>query len=618
VQLPPKAFDTLLHLVKHRDRTLTKDELLAMVWPNSYVTEESLTQNIFLLRRALGDDSDRSKFITTISRRGYRFVAEVNEVLDTEEPPQDRKSRPAEPHGEQREELRPPGQIPVVYGAPAGPELHLEPAFPVRRELRPRFLIAGALLLIGVAIAGLAMRKMDGAPGMAGALRPFRFSVYAPPGMEFASGGTVSPDARNLAFTAFEDRSDQAQVWLRPLDSAEARLMSGTRGASGPFWSPDSRFVGFLSNGELKRIAVGSGVSEMIVSRRGYALVSWNGHSSGTWNSENRILFNGFQTPLYSVSASGGDAAGVTSLDASAQEWQHEFPQFLPDGSHFLYGVASATKELSGTYVGSLGNNQRKRLLDVRSVYAWPGYLLYVREGVLMAQPFDASGLRLTGGPVRIASNVVPSGQTTVGGISASTNGVLAFTVSSATESLVWFNRAGQRLGAIEAPVTLRNPVLLASEKQILASGSDRNGMWLVNEDRATVMRMASDGLRPVPGPDGRIAFNSDSRDGISDIFLRRNIGSGEEKELLLRTNENKMVCDWSPDGRYLVYASMNPQTQEDLWLLPLFGDRKPIPYLRTSFNEARQTDTGWPTARMSRAPGMYTSRHFPCRGTSN
>ncbi len=587
VQLPPKAFDTLLHLVRHRDRTLTKDELLAMVWPNSYVTEESLTQNIFILRRALGDDSDRSKFITTVSRRGYRFVAEVNEVLDTEGPPQERRSPASEAPREQRTELRTAVETPPVYQSQPEKEPQPAPTIAVKRGTKRRFAVA-ALLLAGAAAFGWTILKVEGTLGMAGALSPFRFSVYAPPGMVFASGGIISPDSRNLAFTAFEEHSDHVQLWLRPLESAEARLAPGTEGASGAFWSPDSRYIGFLSDGELKRIAIGSGVSELIVPHRGYALVSWNGHSSGTWGSRDQILFSGFQTPLYSVSASGGNATPVTALDASAQEWQHEYPQFLPDGSHFLYGVASATKELSGTYVGSLGTRERKRILDVRGVYAKPGYLLYVREGVLMAQPFDASNLRLNGSPVRIANNVVATGQTTIGGISASANGVLAFTVSSATERLVWFNRAGQRVGAIQSPVVLRNPVLLPSSNQILASGSQRNGMWMVNEDRSTVMRMASDGLRPIPGPDGQIAFNTDSRDGITDIFLRRSIGSGEEKELLLHTKENKMVCDWSPDGRYLVYASMNPQTQEDLWLLPLFGDRKPIPYLRTPFNEAQ------------------------------
>jgi eukaryotic-like serine/threonine-protein kinase len=577
VPLPPKAFDTLLNLVRHRDRTVTKEELLAMVWPESFVTEESLTQNIFILRRVLGDDSSKSKFITTIARRGYRFVAEVNEVVVRNELAPER-GHLAPKAGESDPELV---TAPVPANLPA-------PVLEVQRGLAswgglsrpPRWTLVAGIGILSIAILIFAIRTVRAATEAFGA-PTVRFSFLPPEGTTFASGGMVSPDGRSLVFTALTEHSDRAQLWIRPLDATAPRRLAGTDDASGPFWSPDSRSLGFLSGGELKRIALNGSASEPIAS------ISRNIFNSGSWGPGDLILFSGMGTPVYSVPAFGGIPKPATVLDSTAREMRHQSPQFLPDGKHFLYNLGSETLEQNGTYVGSLGTNERVRLLGAPSIYAWPGYLLYIRDGTLFARGFDASKFRLTGAATMIASNVVAADQANIGAVSASNNGVLSFTTSSAAERLLWFDRTGRRLGAIESQTILRHPTLFNGDKQLIAADATHSALWLVNLERSTVMRWASGGLRPVPKPDGtQIAFTSSRLSGIANIFVRKTVGSGEEDQLLVSDQENKMICDWSPDGRYLVYASLNPRTQEDLWLLPRFGDAKPIPYLRTPFNE--------------------------------
>ena len=556
VPLTPKAFDTLLALVRRRDHVVDKDELMKIVWPDSFVSEDSLTQSISVLRRALGDVSNQPEFIVTIPRRGYRFIAPVIEI--------------------------PQAESIDVDAAQSDPRMLTDVQHqPAQASASPRKWIGISTVALLLAVLAMVARALFFAPPPPGA-GPMRFAVNAPQGTKIVSGGVLSPDGHYLAFVA-EHESDNPRIWVRGLDSTDSHALPGTEGAFRPFWSPDSRLIGFFANGKLRKVDLSGDLPQTIANVAPTP-------AGGSWSTNGTILFADRLSALYSVSASGGAVRPATHLEPSAQERRHRWPQFLADGQHFLYFVVSENPDREGTYVGSIGSAERVRVLDGSSpaVYAPPGYLMYVRDRALLAQPFDASRLRLTGSPATIAGNVSAPQMTNGSVISAARSGLVAFGGPASKEHLVWFNRAGQQLGIIDAPGSFGNPRLSPDQKQILAQSLDgtRSGVWLVDLEGGARTEIAPNGSVPLWSPDGaRIAFTSGKIAGIDDIFVQSARGGGRE-ELLLQTPATKHVHDWSPDGRYIVYVDTNPLTKIDLWLLPMFGDRKPIPFLRTPANE--------------------------------
>ena len=419
-----------------------------------------------------------------------------------------------------------------------------------------------------------------------------RFYVDSPQGTRIASGPAapnvaVSPDGRLLAF-ATVDSAGQRQLWVHPLDSLEARVLPGTEGALHPFWSPDSHFIGFFAQGELKKVEVSGGPPHRLCNQSG---------QGGTWSRDGVIVFSS-QGGLYRVSAAGGDATSVTTLDPSGEQTSHIWPHFLPDDRHFLYLAMSAQSELRGVYVGSLDSNETERLLDteVRAIYAPPGYLLFLRGGTLMAQRFDATSLRLMGEPVRISGTPAynpTNGRTT---FSASETGVLVYRAGTAggveTTQPTWFDREGKSLGSVGEPGIYRGFWPSQDEERILLAQRDfQTGLgdiWLVDSSRNTSSRFtfdSSDDLDPLWSPDGsKIVFSSD-RSGHRDLYQKTASGTGEDY-LLLESDQDKTPTDWSADGQFIVYESIDPKTGEDLWVLPLSGDQEPISFLNSEFRE--------------------------------
>ncbi len=463
---------------------------------------------------------------------------------------------------------------------------------PTRRNLeRLAWVLMGASLLAALAIAFVHFRESPLEP------RPIRFSVF-PPEQTTHGGGpaapqaALSPDGRYLAFVATTlDRT--SQLWVRPLDSLAAQKLAGTEDASFPFWSPDSRFLGFFTPGKLKKIDAFGGPPQ--------ALCDAPEGNGGTWNRDGVIVFAPNRVgALARVSATGGVPADVTALDRSRQETGHLWPQFLPDGRHFLYLALSGRRENRGIYVHSLASKEAGLVLrtEVRATYTPPGYLLFVQQGTLMAQRFDSNRLQLSGEPARVAEQVAynpGNGRTT---LSASENGVIAYRTGSAggvpMSELVWFDRGGKRIGSAGGPGLYVRPRLSPDEKLIAVQRRDpqtgTDDIWLVDLARSTVSRLTFDSsnqTHPTWSPDGsRIAFASD-QDGMSNLYQKLSNGAGGE-ELLLSSDTSKFVTDWSPDGRFIVYEDQGRGTGTDLWVLPLSGDRKPTPFLRTEFNESQ------------------------------
>src|SRR6185436_12600068 len=228
--------------------------------------------------------------------------------------------------------------------------------------------------------------------------------------------------------------------------SVDMKPLAGTENGVQPFWSPDSRFIGFYAGGKLKRIDVSGGPAQTLCDTRTT--------TGGTWNRDGVIVFTrNAGEGLYSIAGTRGTPAPVTVLDKSRNETFHSWPYFLPDGRHFLYVARSAQREKSGIFVGSLDSKEPRLVLNVESAaaYAPPGYLLFVRERTLMAQPFDADKLQLTGEAVPVAEQVGLNVGNARAQFSVSETGVLIYRsfVSGGNTQLVWFDRAGKELGRV-------------------------------------------------------------------------------------------------------------------------------------------------------------------------
>jgi eukaryotic-like serine/threonine-protein kinase len=392
----------------------------------------------------------------------------------------------------------------------------------------------------------------------------------------------ISPDGRLLVFAALGPDGRQ-MLWLRSLDAASSQALAGTEDAAYPFWSPDSRFIGFFAEGKLKTIEAAGGPAQVLCD-------AVDGRS-GSWNREGTIVFaRAFNGPLYKISAGGGTPVQVTELDASQTENSHRWSQFLPDGRHFLFFAKSRQEASSGAYVGSLDSKERKLLLRSPSnvVYAAPGYLLFVRENTLMAQAFDSKQLSLVGSAAPIAQGVLvnlPYGRAI---LSVSDNGVLVYggAPSAAEPSrLRWLDRAGKQISTVGDPGSYANPRLSSdgTKLAVVIADASRAGtdIWIYDLLHGGQTRLTFDpsiNYSPVWSPDGgQVVFNSTRKNGFPQLYRKAANGEGGD-ELLLGSNTTDLPDDWSPDGRFILYEP-NPAVGE-LCLLPMSGDRKPAVFL--------------------------------------
>lgn len=368
----------------------------------------------------------------------------------------------------------------------------------------------------------------------------------------------------------------------------------GTEGAEYPFWSPDGRFVGFFADGKLKKVEASGGPVQILTdapSGRG-----------GTWNRADVILFS--PTPgsgIYQISASGGPVMTLTKFDSVRREDSHRWPFFLPDGKHFLF-LGRTTKTGAGDedliYLASLDSTEKVApILPASSnIMYCAGYLLFVREQSLMAQPFDAVHLRLSGDAFPVAGHVQYDPAVNKAIFSASDNGMLAYQtgVASGSRQLAWFDRSGKRLMNAGKPGDYLDVRLSPDSRRAavaLFEPQSRNyDIWLYEFQRDVWSRFTFDPAVdrfPVWSPDGnRITFAS-ARKGHLDIYQKPSSGAGNE-ELLVESTEGKLPSGWSSDGKILVFTTRAGQkTKDDLWTLTISTGKSPIPFLQTEFNEA-------------------------------
>ena len=301
-------------------------------------------------------------------------------------------------------------------------------------------------------------------------------------------------------------------------------------------------------------------------------------------------------------------AAGGVPTDVSTTKGNYFFPIFLPDGGHFLYLVSGATAARGDIYLGSLDRNENRRVLaGVSQVVFAPsaagsstGHLLFSRENTLMAQPFDARRVQTSGNAVPIAESVsVVAGCSSCTLVTVSENSVLVYRTTEGApvmNEMVWFDRAGKRLGSVGTPGNVRTPSISPDEKTVAftrITSSSTWDVWLWDLVRGTETRLTSDAshnVGPSWAPKGnRMVFRSDRGGSGGDLYQVSASGSSHD-ELLLATPRGKVDPEWSPDGRFIVYSESDPKTKFDLWVLPVGEDvpagRKPIPFLQTDFNE--------------------------------
>ncbi len=400
----------------------------------------------------------------------------------------------------------------------------------------------------------------------------------------------LSPDGTRIVFGA-RGKDGKVQLWVRRLDSSISTLLPGTENAGHPFWSPDSRFVGFGQDQKVKKIDVQGGPPLLVAEIP-------SDFGGGSWSPEGWILIGGRSapaaTPLLKVPAAGGKPVPAVGIESGKESGAHKFPWFLPDGKHFLY-----TPQREGDLpvrVGSLDEPDKpgKIVAQAQSnvVYA-QGHLLYLRESTLMAQPFDTGKLATTGEAVPVAESVPTySNPSRLAGFTVSTDGLLvhATGASGSQSRLAWKDRQGKVLGNVGEP-TGQIGNLELSPDQKSAAVSFAGDLWIYDTARGLPTRFTFDpkiDREPVWSPDGKTLYFSSDRKGAFNLYRKASNGTGTE-ELLLEDSQVKTPSSISPDGKFLLYHRSGEKTLTDMWSLPLQNPgakMEPQAFLQTPFVE--------------------------------
>ena len=478
-------------------------------------------------------------------------------------------------------------QMPVAAAAAAPP------------PFRSRWLTWAAAVVLAVAAIALAVAYVQ-------RLYAPQTSVHAyilpPPKSEFnlmahwSGGVAISRDGRRVAFVARKPDSGEEILWVQLLDSATAQAMLGTENASFPFWSYDGHYVGFFAGGKLQKISAEGGPPQTICDAK-------DGRG-GDWNQDEVILFT--PTPsdgLFRVPAAGGTPTPVTELDTKGGETSHRWPVFLPDGKHYLFWIQGAKPaEDGGIYVDSLDSKERKLLVATQSsgAYAEPGYLLFVRDGALLAQKLNLGKLQLEGEARPLAAHVGVNTTVFRSIVAVSATGTMLYLEGGASvgHRLVWYGLDGKPgPNAVPEEAQYRNPRFSPDGKHLAASvvTSNSEDIWVFDLRRETKSRLTfaqGRSFHPTWSPDGRWIYYSTSRSGRIYMCRRRSDGTGNEEAVLDAKGVRVAIPNSiSTDGQYLAYEQILDSEKSprnyDLYVLPLFGDHKPIPQLLSPFLKA-------------------------------
>ncbi len=451
-----------------------------------------------------------------------------------------------------------------------------QPAY-TRKSKRWQWATATAILVIGAFGAGWALSRFRQIPT---AQQAVRFQLNPPEGGQFSAtqGLAISPDGRTLAFIAIAP--GKAGLWVRPLDGTAARLLPGTEGVFSIFWSPDSQTIAYSTVAKLWRVDIAGGAPT--------AICDLPASGGGAWTTEGVIVFKPqTQNYLFRVPASGGTPAALTTLDTSRGEITHDPPQLLP-GGRILFHITASKPEDSGNYVISLANPRERVRVGFATTSATygDGHLFWIRGSTLVAQRFDADRLQLSGEPEPI---VDPVG----GGYKVSGGVLLYYGQTAGLSRFTWADRTGKPQSQF-GPIAMHGVVRISPDgRHVVASRLSADyDLWMANVERDSWSRFTyiEGGVGfPVWSPDSRyLIFNAGS--GPPNIFRKDASGAGAEERVTSSPNSQRPT-DWSRDGRWILYHELAPDTNRDLWVLPVtpdgkFETGKSRPYLRTRFSE--------------------------------
>jgi len=488
----------------------------------------------------------------------------------------------------------------------------------------------GWLVAAALAVAFVAALFMN-RPRSAANQETLQFTIPPPDRTTFGTpigGGTgtgaasqvaISPDGRTIAFVASANGS--YRLWLRPIASTESHVLPGTEGASFPFWSPDSRSLGFFANGKIKKVAAAGGPVITLcdaVSGRG-----------GAWSPDNVILFTPSTAgPMMRVSAAGGEPTIASALDTAYAETNHRFPQFLPDGKRFIFtavvGTCCPAMKPGRLKIGTLGSMDAPEImkLDTSIAIFASGHLLFNRENTLMAQPFDAANGRLAGELFPIIEGVASEGSRYVS-VTASLTGTLVYGPRGtlAPSRLVWLNRSGQELATVGKPGVYSGVALSPDETSVAVgatTGQPANrDIWIIDTATGADRRLTftpEDDNSPLWSPDGKRIVFQGIRQGKLTLRVQATTATGGDDSLLDRPVDSTgllgslLPTDWSRDGRYIVYMrSPGVAGSTDLWVRPIFGEQPPFAVVQGAASEQQGTispDGRW-IAFMSNESGL-------------
>jgi DNA-binding winged helix-turn-helix (wHTH) protein/Tol biopolymer transport system component len=571
VRLTDQSFCVLAMLLERPSELVTREEIAKRLWPTDTFVDfdHGLNNAVNRLREALGDSADSPRFIETLPRRGYRFIAKTSGI------------RPVAAVS-QLVSLAPDA-------ATARPVfINRQATFPIPK--RHRWLLWAIPMFAALAV--LVAAKLVRAP-----FPPSSRSFILPPaGTTFDligdSGGSValSTDGTKLAFVAVDSKAE-ALVWVRELSKLSADPIEGTEGASFPFWSPDGRSIGFFADGKLKKIRLDGGPA--------VALAEAPFGRGGDWNARGVIIFApASHSGIYRVSELGGVATPITTVDATIHT-THRWPKFLPDDEHFIYLAANHFDDAShnGVYRASLDGKENEFLIATNADATYEsGYLFFMRKDVLMAQRFDPRRGRFEGEARPTVEKVLYDSSVWKAVFDASGNGVLAYQLGVKTEGtkLLWYDRSGKELGTVGEPNYYWDPRLSRDGRKLtfgmLKQKVGYSDLWVYDFGRDIKTQITFnkyDNGNGILSPNNSQVIFASKREHYS-LYIA-NAGGAEIPRLLLDRGSDAWPVDLSPDGRFLLFAQgyLIGRAQSQLWVYTMNGSTAPYRLLEGDALEA-------------------------------
>ena len=577
--------ELLLMLIEHRGELVTREQIIERIWGKDVFldTESGINGAIRKIRQALKDDPEEPRFLQTVTGKGYRFVAPLENVSTAES--EDRVEVPAESFAAME---------------------------PTHRSNRHFF--SWVLVAIGVVSAGSALRHW----WPAGPTRPMitRFTISLPTADQFSMGRgglAISPDGTYLVYSATVSKTGTRQLYLRPMDRNEAALIPGTDGAVGPFFSPDGEWIAFTAGGQLKKVPLRGGTPTAVCAKAN--------PSTGNWGPDGTIFFTETLNPtgnqngrLMRVAAAGGKPQDVTPAEKTSTEFPPRWPQVLPAGNAVLYvsgGTSAAFSDDALIVAQSLKTGERKILVQGGTAprYVSTGHLVYAQGGRLFAVPFDAARLEVTGAAFPVAEDVWqgPGGYVAY---DISRSGLLVSLSSGemgvGNRTLNWVDRTGTPLPMNATTRPYSQPSLAPDGNRMAVAIGDplrQSDIWVLDlkqntAKQITFTKAGETAAAPLWTSDGKRLIYASGAYGRS-LFWKAADGSGPEEllyssDLVARPAAGRiMATSCSPDGRLLVFQQGDLR-HFNLWVLSLSGEHKASPLLESGFTRTYPVEGGF------------------------